>query len=204
MPQIMYAIIVVLNYPDKVAGLIAFAQMVVQKMIGNAYFPTTTPPLSAVTAAITAYQAAVSASATTKDLKGQRATTRNTLLMLLRQLRDNVRVVCEANPSIALEIAESAGMTLKGRRAPGKALIAVIQGAVTGSVVCRAKAPGIPTNYFWSYSVDQKTWVSAPQAMKATITVSGLTAGQTYCFRYYTTTRKGQSDLSQIVSLLVK
>ncbi len=95
-------------------------------------------------------------------------------------------------------------MTLKGHRGAGKALIAVIQGAVTGTVVCRAKAPGIPANYFWSYSLDQKSWTSVPQAMKSTITISGLTAGQTYYFRYYTTTRKGQSDLSQVVNLLVK
>jgi hypothetical protein len=40
--------------------------------------------------------------------------------------------------------------------------------------------------------------------MKATITVSGLTPGQTYYFRYYTITRKGQSDPSQIFSILVK
>jgi FlaG/FlaF family flagellin (archaellin) len=204
MAQILYAIIVVLSYPRTAAGLILFAQTVVQKMTGNAYFPTPTPALSAVTNAIGAYQAAVGSSATTKGLKGHRIATRNALLAVLRQVRDYVRTIAEANPALALEIVESAGMTLKKHVGAVKEMISVIEGAVSGSVECRAKAPGIPANYFWSYSLDQKTWTSVPEAMKSTITITGLTPGQVYYFRYYTMTRKGTGNLSQTVNLMVK
>src|SRR5580700_1501670 len=115
MPQILYAIIVVLNYERTVAGLIAFAQLVVQKMTNNPNFPNETQLLTSTTAAITAYQSAVSSTKTTKGLGGQRTATKQALLALLRQLRDIARTAAEANPDNALAIVEGAGMTLLKR-----------------------------------------------------------------------------------------
>jgi hypothetical protein len=204
MPAIVYAIIIVLDYARTIAGLIAFAQTVVQKMTGNANFPNAAQIVTSITSALTAYQNAVSSTKTQKGLKGQRSSTKQALVSALYQARDLVRIVCEANPETALAIAESAGMTLGKRPTRNKPLIEILQAALSGSVVCRAKAPGIPTNYFWSYSSDEKTWTNVPQGMKATITVSGLTPGQIYYFRYYTSNRKGTSNLSQVFSILVK
>jgi hypothetical protein len=204
MPQILYAIIVVLNYKRTVEGLISFVQLVIQKMTNNPNFPSAAPLLTSTTTALTAYQSAMSSTKTTKALAGQRASTKLALMGFLKQLRDLVRTAAEANPDNALAIVEGAGMALMKRAIQAKPLINVLQASVTGSVVCRAKAPGIPASYFWSYSLDQKSWVSVPQAMRAMVSVAGLTAGQTYYFRYYTITRKGTSDLSQIFSLLVK
>jgi hypothetical protein len=204
MPAIVYAIIIVLGYERTVAGLIAFAQLVVQKMTGNANFPNAAQIVTALGNAITAHQNAVSATKTQKGLKGQRSATKQALVSALYQARDLVRTACEANPESALAIAESAGMTLGKRPTRNKPLIEILQASVSGSVVCRAKAPGVPTNYFWSYSGDEKSWTSVPQTMKATVTVSGLTPGQTYYFRYYTTNRKGTSNPSQVFSILVK
>jgi hypothetical protein len=204
MPEIVYAIIIVLDYTRTVAGLIAFAQLVVQKMTGNANFPTASPVLMSIASAITAYQSAQLSTKTQKGLKGLRSSTKLALLSALRQARDLVRTACEANPEGALAIAEGAGMTLGKRPTRNKPLIEILQAALSGSVVCRAKAPGIPTNYFWSYSTDEKSWVSVPQLMKAATTVSGLTPGQTYYFRYYTSNRQGTSNLSQVFSILVK
>ncbi len=204
MAQIIYTIFVVLNFPRTVAGLIAFAELIVQKMTGNSNFPTATATLTAASNAITAYQATISSSSTTKGLKGQRTGARNALLAVLKQLRDIVRLVAEASPENALAIVESAGMSLKKRAIRLKALISVVDSGVSGTVICRAKAPGIPTNYFWFYSLDNKSWTSVPQVMKSKLVLSGLTPGQVYYFRYYTMNRRGTSDLSQVFSLLVK
>jgi hypothetical protein len=204
MATIVYAILIVLGYRRTVAGLIAFAQLVVQKMTGNANFPTAAQLLTSISNAITAYQNAITSTKTQKGLSGQRSAMKTALLTLLYQARDLVRTVAETSPESALAVAESAGMTLGKRLGRAKPLIEVVLAAVSGSVVCRAKAPGIPASYFWSYSTDQKSWTSAPFSMKATLTLSGLTPGQVYYFRYYTTTRKGQGDLSQVYSLMVK
>ena len=144
MPALVYAIIIVLGYERTVAGLIAYAQTVIQKMTGNAYFPNATQILTSLAGALTAHQNAVSSSKTQKGLKGQRTATKQALVSALYQARDLVRTVCEANPESALAIAESAGMTLGKRPARNKPLIEILQASVSGSVVCRAKAPGIP------------------------------------------------------------
>jgi hypothetical protein len=149
MSQILYAIIVVLSYPRTVAGFIAFVQTVIQKMTNNANFPNATSLLASASSALTAYKGAVSSSETTKGLKGQRSETRKALFGVLYQLRDLVRTAAESNPGNAQTIVESAGMTLAKRVARIKPLIEVIQAAISGSVVCRAKAPGIPASYFW-------------------------------------------------------
>ena len=125
-------------------------------------------------------------------------------MTLLGQLRDYVRTIAESDPENALSIIESAGMSLKKLVLRVKALISVVEGPTSGTVVCEAKAPGGHANYFWFYSLDQKSWTSVPEAMKSKITISGLTPGQTYYFRHYIMTRKGNSDMSQIVSLMVK
>jgi hypothetical protein len=205
MALILYAIIVVLTYRKTAAGLVTFAELVVQKMTGNNNFPNAAALLTATTNAVTAYQAALTSSGTTKGLKGQRGATKGILLGLLQQLRDMVRLAAIANPENALAIAESAGMALKKRGSRIKELIAVSKGALSGSALCVAKVPfpGVPTTYFWSYSLDLKIWTSAPEAVKCQTTISGLTVGQTYFFRYYTVTRKGTSDLSQIVHFVV-
>ncbi len=165
MALVLYAILVILTYGRTAAGLIAFAQLVVGKMTGNANFPNAATTLSATSAAIAAYQAALSSSGTTKGLKGLRVTTKGALVGLLQQLRDMVRVVAMASPENALAIVESAGMVLKRRGSAIKALISVVQGALSGSALCVAKVPfrGVPTTYFWSYSLDQKVWTNAPR-----------------------------------------
>jgi hypothetical protein len=202
-------IFVVIRYQRTVAGLIAFAQRVVEKMTDNPYFPTATQTLASTTSAIAAYQDAISASATTKGLKGRRTSSKRALLKLLNRLRDIVRVAAEADSANALMIVESAGMTLKKYALPFKALISVAQAkvagrVVSGSVVCNAKAPGIPTSYFWFYSLDQEDWTAVPMAMKSKLTISGLTRGKTYYFRYYTVTRKGTSGPTQVFSFMVE
>lgn len=71
-------------------------------------------------------------------------------------------------------------------------------------MICDVRSAGSPATYYWSYSLDQKTWTSAPDSLKSRVTIFGLTPGQNYYFRYHTLTRKGTSDVSQAVSLLVK
>jgi hypothetical protein len=203
MIQILATIVVVLDLPKTIAALIAYAKAIVLKMTGNANFPTPTPTLAAVTAAITAFEAVGASMATTKGLVGQSAAKRKALVALLKQLRDYVRVVAEADPDNAAAIVESAGMRLKNIAARIKAPFTVTQG-VSGSVIANVKSAGRPATYYWSYSLDQKTWISAPESIKSKVTISGLTPGQTYYFRYHTLTRKGVSDVSQVVNFLVK
>jgi len=124
--------------------------------------------------------------------------------VLLKHLRDYVQQCCESNMENAFAIAESANMRLWVAGVRVKAALTITQGLVSGTVVCDAKAVARQATYYFSYSVDEKNWVSVPETMTCKITISGLTPGQTYYFRFRALTRKGMGDPSQIVSFLVK
>ncbi len=58
--------------------------------------------------------------------------------------------------------------------------------------------------YYWEYSLDQRTWTSAAEGFKSTTEITALTSGQMYYFRFRGLTRKGRTDHSQVVSMIVK
>ena len=204
MAQIILTILVVLGVPKRTRDLIAFVKAVIAKMTNNPNFTTPTPTLAAVSSALAAYETAETAVQTTKGAKGDRAGKRRDLVAVLKHLRDYVQQICEANTENALAIAESANMRLQSTPARIKAALTITQGLVSGSVVCDAKAVARDATYYFCYSMDEKSWVSVPEGMKSKVTISGLTPGQTYYFRFRALTRKGMSDPSQIVSFLVK
>jgi hypothetical protein len=204
MAQLIYTLMIVLNFTRTVSGLIAYTQAVLAKMTGNTSFPTPTPSLATVSAALTAYQSAVSSTVTTKGLAGLRAAKRAALIGLLKQLGVYVITIAEADIANSVAIVESAGMALKKHVLRVIAPFTVVQGALSGTALCTVKSVGRKGVYYWAFSVDQKNWTEAPDSVKCKVTISGLTPGQTYYFRSHTMTAKGTSDFSQIVTLLVK
>jgi Fibronectin type III domain len=95
-------------------------------------------------------------------------------------------------------------MNVAKHAARNKPELAAKQGDVSTVVVLVAKVLGLPAVYWYDYSLDQKTWTTVPQTTKASTVVSGLTPGQTYYFRFHAFSRKGLTDYSQVVSLLVR
>ena len=59
-------------------------------------------------------------------------------------------------------------------------------------------------HYTFQLSTDQKSWTSLPLALKAKTTVSGLTVGTTYYFRFQVLTKKGLRDWSGVVSYVAR
>jgi len=203
MQQLILTVLVVLGLPKRNQDLIAYVQAIILKMTGNANFPTPSPSLATVSAALASFQ---SSQTGTKTTKGDRTAKKKALRVLLGHLGDYVQGICEANIDTAAAIAESAGMRLRNYTVRTKLLISVKQGLLlpSGSVTCKAKSAAKDATYYWFYSLDQKTWTSVPEQMQTTITISGLTPGQTYWFRYRALTRKGMGEYSQSFSLLVK
>ena len=82
--------------------------------------------------------------------------------------------------------------------------ISVKNADVSGKMVLTAKSLDPTAVYSWEYSVDQATWTCVPETRKARTELSGLQSACTYSFRYCASTRAGQKDYSQVVSLLVR
>jgi len=90
-----------------------------------------------------------------------------------------------------------------GKRPPKQAL-AVKAGAVEGAVKLSAlKVPGTIL-YTWQWSLDQVSWTTASQTPQTRTSISGLTAGKVYYFRFLTIKRDGTTgNPSQVVSFIV-
>lgn len=123
----------------------------------------------------------------------------------LQQEAGYVQGVADESPAKAEEIILSAGMRVKRVTVRQRNTDQVNQGGLSGLVLLMAAVAGPTACYLWQWSTDQKNWTNLPQVFKATTSVSGLTPATTYYFRYRTVTPKGgESDLSQVLSLIVK
>ena len=196
----------VVNYPSSDGKLITLSLAVLGGFTGNTTFPTPDPALSVFSDHITQLQAAQ-----TKALgKGMgSATVRNAKRALvktdLKQLCAYVQKVLPTLDSVedARSAITSVFLSIKKTLTRNKPPLAAKNGAVSGTAVLIAKSVGPSSTYYWEYSTDGKTWLKAPDTLKATTTISGLTSATVYSFRFHALTRKGPVDYSQVVTLLV-
>lgn len=198
--------IAVLKLSPKVKNVISFAQSVATAMTDNASFPAPNPTLAMFEADVAALATAEAAVlARTKGAAELRTVKLETVRGDLEKLKTYVQGVADAaNPANAEAIIQSAGMDVRKITLHNKAEISAKQGSVSGSVNLAAKAPAKRAAYAWQSSTDLKTWTSMPQTLQAKTGVSGLTVGTTYYFRVQVLTMTGESDWSQVVSLVVK
>ena len=199
--------IVSLNLPGAVPALILFAQVVLKALTNNPHFPTTTPTLAVLEAAINALIAAQSAAQTrVKGAVVQRNAAKKYLVQQLQLLRANVQNTADADPDNALSIIESAGMSVRRPTVRKPRVFAATPAATSGTVKLLAPSAGPRTAYEWEYSTDGgKTWVAAPPSIQAKTTIPGMAAGTMVQFRYRAVTPKtGPEDWSAPVSFLVK
>ena len=89
-----------------------------------------------------------------------------------------------------------------GKRGP-KSTLTVKQGPVSGSVKVSILSVGRPATYFVEVSADQKEWTSQPPVQRTTLTITGLTPGQTYYFRFHALVKSIPRDCCPAVPFLV-
>jgi hypothetical protein len=113
----------------------------------------------------------------------------------LTRLKGYVQGVADENPDFAAAIIESAGLSVAARGNKPKAALGVLPGRVSGSVRLAVKAVAKVASYEWQRSKDAgKTWLDLPRTLQAKTTVSELTPGVTYGFRFRAVTRRGVGD----------
>jgi hypothetical protein len=189
-----------------VGDFIAYATRIVAAMTGNPLFPTPTPALAALTAAIvdlqnaqTAALARTNGAATTRDEK------RAAVVVMLRQLRGYVQSIADATPENGASIIQSAGMAVRKTPVHAARVFGAKPGTVSGSAHLTTVVAARRASYEWQYSLDGgKTWIDVAGTLKASTTVTGLPAGTAAQFRSRAITKAGESDWSQAVVLVVK
>ncbi len=200
MTQAIARLEVALNIPRRHQDLLLLAKFIYERMLNNAQFPNPTPTLATLLALITAFDAALTAKG--PGAGTVRAEARAALVAALKHLRDYVQSVAEVTLTGAASLVESSGMSIRKVPVRTKPPFSVKRGKVSGLAVLIATAVAGQGTYYWEMSVDSKVWTKLPDTLKSTTTVSGLTPGQTYYFRFHTLSRAGESDYSQIISFI--
>jgi len=198
---------VALNFPRSPGKALVYAKHILACMTGNAYFPSPTLPLATLAAHIADLDAAEVTAGT--GAYGT-ATERDAKLAIvkgdLQQLRMYVETIAQQYPlDEAKAVVVSSGMSVKQVAGPDKAPAAVKQGKTSGSVRLdvRHPAPKTVTTFHWQWSTDGLHWFDAPPTAEAKTTITDLTPGTWYFFRYSTFSRNGMSDWSDPLKFLV-
>jgi hypothetical protein len=202
----MHRVLVALKPPKTAPELLVLARTIVEAMRGNSWFPAPVPSLATVQAAIDRLaEAEVAALSMTVGLKQARNSARAALVALLHRLKAYVQGVADENPDLAASIIEGAALSVAARGDKAKAPFAILQGGVSGSVRLVAKAVTKVASYEWQLSKDAgKTWVDLPTTLQAKTTVSGLTPGMTYGFRFRAIKRPGVGDWCEASRYMVQ
>ena len=195
----------VLNVAPQKKALSPYGRHVVTCMTGNNKVPNPNPPLSAITAACAALDVSQAAMPGNKAATDRRDADWLALLLLLHHELDYVNSEAEqqTTPAEAAAVITGSGFSIRKGYTRNKDTLAAKYGLASGEVKLDAKAVARDASYYWQWSTDMKNWVSLPETKKASTTVTGLTPATTCYFRFRALTRKGMSDWSQVISLLV-
>jgi hypothetical protein len=197
--------IAVLNSPKHIPDYIKTNRNIVKSLQNNASrFPNLAAPVIRYSQNLDLLDLAETAA---KNKTKGAAEQRNVCLKRVNADADfvlaGVQQVADDNPDEAEAIIQSAGLDVRKSITRSKTDFSVQQGEVSGSVKLVVRASRGRAAYEWQMTPDQKAWAMLPTTVIAKTTVSGLTPGQTYSFRYRVVNRAGEGEWSQIVSLLV-
>ena len=187
--------------PASDAAAIGFCKSILAKTdpTKNADFNPTPQELATLATDTAAYDTAYAKSrgggrAATQALKAAR----KKIMTDLSHVRDRVQQVAETKttPADAAAVIVGAGLSVKKRTKRNKPPVRAVQGPTSGTAWLELLRLAKVATYFWVFSTDQKNWSSAPETMKAKLLLTGLTAGQTYYFKFRALTPKGMGDTS--------
>ena len=195
-----------LMLPKSTLALIAFAKAIHDAMLDNPNFPSPNPPLAVLAADIAALEdAEMKAASRGKGAAAFRDLKKRKVKEDLSHERDYVQSVVETNtsPAAAVAVIESASMTVRKVARRTFPELSAKNAGVSGKVVLAARRVATVAVYSFEYSVDQSTWTTLPDSLRARTEISGLSSACVYYFRFRALTRAGRGDYSQVVSLLV-
>jgi hypothetical protein len=200
----MAKLTVIRRLPKSIGKILNKVRHIATSMQGNAYFPSPPVPIATFLDHIVATEAAQAAMRTRLNTA---RTDRNAKLAVVIQDLDQlcmyVENVAREDPEESLAIVASAGMEVRGYRKAGKPTFRVAQGQTSGSVILYALHPGTAASFDWQWSTDGTHWTDMKSTTAATTTLSGLTPGTLYSFRYRVLTTAGKGDWSDPLTFRV-
>jgi hypothetical protein len=200
MPRLKLA----LNLPRRKADVGTRARFIASRLDGNAYFPALPVPIATLVGHIDDLEAAEAAVRSGAHGTG---TARDAKLKIvvgdLEQEKAYVETVANARSEDARAVAASSGFAIKESRGPRKWAFGAEQGDLSGEVKLRAPRTNRAAAYAWQQSTDGTHWIDLLDTNDASTTVSGLSPGTLYFFRYRALVRNVASDWSDPITFRV-
>jgi hypothetical protein len=200
----MKRVIASLAEPRRIHEYVTYAKVVAESVAADPIFASPRPPIADVLAHVEALgEATVDSVWKEAGKKSARQAVAYQVHSDLMTLRGYVQQVADEHPGEEAVIIARAGMRVKNTRGPSKPGFEAKLLPVSGSVHLFARAPRSRASYDWQYSTDQERWLFGEPTVRADATLTGLTRGVRYFFRYRTVTKEGVSGWSQMVSQLM-
>lgn len=130
----------------------------------------------------------------------------NRVLNNVQNLRNYVQTLVneQEDLNVAKVLIEKSGFEEKNKRNYIKSDFYGKLGPNSGEIRLYVKAADrVRASYRWDISEDSINWKEIDITIKATVLIKGLTPGNTYYFRYRSTTVKGHSDWSAIKMYII-
>jgi hypothetical protein len=200
-------VIAVLKWAGHITDKLKKAKTILQKMTGNAYFPTPWPAnivtLAKLNTDITTLDTAITAAA--GKGKGTAAVENAAAKVVhddLTNIKNMVQITMDANPANAVAIAESGGYDCKAETTHGKRQTKAKKGPIPGCVLLEGAGEGM---HQWMQSPDGgKTIIHLDPTTGGKKTVVGLTSDVRMYFRSRLVLPKEQyGEWSDWVSIMV-
>ena len=198
--------IVELLLPYAVMLLIALVTSVIKALQGHPKLTSPNPPVPKMQADLDALQAAQTLARTRVPGAVQaRDEKEATVRQNMEQFGAYLQNQCDALPiDEAIALIHSVMLHVRAKSSAVKQNLTAKQGGLLGTAKLRCRSQGDNTIYYWQFSLDGQNWSNAPETHRADTTISGLSAGHIYYFRFAWRRYGQQGDYSQSVSLLVK
>ncbi len=168
-----------------VAQKIIKARTIIANMTGNAYFPTTNPPIANLTTVTDALETAEAALDGSKIKTEQRDMALAAFEAVIKQLQSDVENIADGNVEKIL----SSGFDVRNPRTapvilPAPVALTAVSTGISGQVKIRWQAVKGAKSYPVQVSADGgANWTMAAASTKATVIVEELTPGQLFFFR---------------------
>jgi hypothetical protein len=170
----------------------------------TAHFPTPFPPAIVMDAGFTTLQTAL------QDNESGGTVKTAALRKASNSVRHNHHLLGKYVESVVATMPHDAGVALiatvlmfvstTGKHQP-KAELTVKMGSISGLVLLLARAVPGAVSYGWEFSLDQVTWSPGGTTAQAHTTISGLTPGKVYYFRFHAFLRDNTTtNPSQVVN----
>jgi hypothetical protein len=198
-------LLAVLKLPSSAPALLKVVAAL-SAALASPFFPNAAPVIAALTKALAAADAAETAARNrTKGTIAARNAAITALIAQIHVAKAFVQQTADADAEHAEAIITAAGMTVRKPTTRSKPPFAARQGDTSGMVKLAAKAVARRASYDWEWSADGgQTWTQLPGTLQARTSMAGIATGTTLQFRFRAVLKAGETDWSQVVTLLVK